>query len=148
MIETRVQTISDTILMHLEQGILTAGAAGKLYGRLSATSSQTNDKYGRAKLSPIKKRQYQHFCSDLTNQLRSALCWWLAALRDRDPRPVPMNRVLRCDPVITYSDGEGSCAGVGVAIFGKSLGTTQPRPVYLEVPSACVTFGTYRKKGL
>ena len=45
-----------------------------------------------------------------------------------------MNRVLRCDPVIAYSDGEGSCAGVGVVIFGNSLGSTQPRPVYLEVP--------------
>ena len=71
--ETRVQTISDTILLHLDKCILTAGVAGKLYGRLSATSSQTHGKYGRAKLSPLQKRQYQHHCSTLTHQLRSAL---------------------------------------------------------------------------
>ena len=67
IIEAKVQTISDTISMHLEKGILAAGAACKLYGRLPATSSQTNGKYGRAKFSPIKKCQFQHHCSTLTN---------------------------------------------------------------------------------
>ena len=128
--ETRVDTLEQLIMEHLNSNLLSAGAAGKLYGRLSATSSQSNGKYGRAKLGPIKSRQYDHHNKKLTNQLRAALLWWADALRNRVPRPVPLERVRRSNPVITYSDGEGS-GGVGVVIFGDF---DQPRPVYLEIP--------------
>ena len=111
---------------------MSAGAAGELYGRLSATSSQSHGKFGRAKLGPIKARQYDHHNKHLTNQLRAALLWWLEALRNRVPRPAPLERVRRDSLVITYSDGEGASAGAGVVIFGESPNNRQPRPVYLE----------------
>ena len=59
--------------------------------------------------------------------------WWLQALHDRDPRPVPINEVLRRRPVITYSDGEGSDAGVGVVLFTPD-NEPQANLVYLQVP--------------
>ena len=120
--ETRVGALDELLLEHLRSDKLDAGAAGELYGRLSATGSQSHGKYGRAKLGPIKARQYDHHNTNLTNQLRAALLWWLKALQNTVPRPVPLERVRRAKPVITYSDGEGASAGVGVVIFGDSPG--------------------------
>ena len=105
---------------HLNSDKLSVSAAGKLYGHLSATSSQSNGKYSRAKFGPIKSRQYDHHHKSLTKQLRAALLWWLEALRIRAPRPVPLERARRSNPVITYSDGEGASGGVGVVILGTS----------------------------
>ena len=133
--ETRVDTLEEVLLEHLRSEKLSAGAAGKLYGRLSATSSQTHGKFGRAKLGPIKARQYDPHNMHLTNQLRAALLWWSQTLRNRVPRPVPLERVRRASPVITYSDGEGASAGVGVVIFGNFPGNKQPSPVFLEIPN-------------
>ena len=118
--EIRADTLVQMISEHMNSDQLTAGAAAKLYGRLSATSSQTNGKYGRAKLGPIKSRQYGHHHKSLTRQLRVALLWWFEALRNRAPRPVPLERARRSNPVITYSDGEGASGGVGVVILETS----------------------------
>ena len=120
---------------HINAGSLSAGAAGKLYGRLSATNSQTHGCFGRAKLSPIKKRQYEHGGGGrLSRQLLASLWWWYHALAKRVPRPVPFGSLRRCDPVISYSDGAGGDAGVGVVLFGKFPDGSQPKPVYLEIP--------------
>ena len=54
----------------------------------------------------IEARQHNHHNHKLTNQLRVALLCWLEALRNRVPGPVPLGRVRRSSPVITYSDGE------------------------------------------
>ena len=118
---------------HIQSKNLSAGASGKLYGRLSATTSQTHGRYGRAKLGPIKRRQYEHGMSHLTRQLLSSLWWWYHGLANRVPRPVPFGALRRSDPIITYSDGEGGDAGVGVVIFGDFA--HQPKPVYLEIPA-------------
>ena len=56
-------------------------------------------------------------------------------MANRVPRPVPFGTLRRSDPVITYSDGEGGDAGVGVVIFGNFPDRSQPRPVYLEIPA-------------
>ena len=55
-------------------------------------------------------------------------------MANRVPRPVPFGAQRRSVPVITYSDGEGGDAGVGVVIFGKFPDGSQPKPVYLEIP--------------
>ena len=115
IMETRVDTLEQLLL---GDACSNAGAAGKLCGRLSVTSSQSHGKWGRAKFGPIKARQYDHHNKHLTNQRRAALECWLAALRNRVPRPVPLERLRRAKPVITYSDGEGASAGVGVVTFG------------------------------
>ena len=58
--ETRVDTLEQPLLGHSNGNCLNAGAAGELYGRLPATSPQSHGKWGRAKLGPIKARQYDH----------------------------------------------------------------------------------------
>ena len=67
IIETRLDTLEQLFLEHLNSDQLSAGAAAKLYGRLSATSSQSHGKYGRAKLGPIEARQCNHHHHKLTN---------------------------------------------------------------------------------
>ena len=120
---------------HIKLGTLSAGAAGKLYGRLSATNSQTHGCFGRAKLSPTKKRQYEHGGGGhLSRQLLSSRWWWYHALAKRVPRPVPFGSMRRSDLVISYSDGEGGDAGVGVVLFGEFPDGLQPKPVYLGTP--------------
>ena len=114
---------------------LGAGVAGETYDRVSATSSQSHGKWGRAHVGPTKARQYDHHNKHLANQLRAALEWWLAALRNQVPRPVLLERVRRATPVLTCSDGEGPPAGVGVVTFGGFPDHNQPKPVYIEVPS-------------
>ena len=69
--ETRIGTLEQLILEHLNTDQLSAGAAAKLYGRLSATSSQTHGKFGRAKLGPIKARQYNHHNTHWTKPVKS-----------------------------------------------------------------------------
>ena len=56
-------------------------------------------------------------------------------MANRVPRPVPFGALRRSDPVITYSDGGGGDAGVGVVIFGAPPDISQPRPVYLQIPA-------------
>ena len=85
--EAILDTLEQLLLDHLNACQLNAGAAGKLHGRLSAASSQYHGKWGRAKLEPIKARQYDHHNERLTNQLKSAVGWWLNARRNRMPRP-------------------------------------------------------------
>ena len=114
--EARVDTLEQLIMEHLNSNLLAAGAAGKLWSIIGHEFA-VKCKYGRAKLGPIKSRQYDHHNNKLTNQLRAALLWWADALRNRVPRPVPLERVRRSNLVITYSDGEGS-GGVGIVIFG------------------------------
>jgi hypothetical protein len=54
--ELRAETLRGVVYNHIQTRNLSAGASGKLYGRLSATNSQSHGCYGRAKLGPIKKR--------------------------------------------------------------------------------------------
>ena len=58
--ETRVDTLEQLLLGHLNDERLNVGAVGKLSGWLSATISQSHGKWGRAKLGPIKARQNDH----------------------------------------------------------------------------------------
>ena len=99
--ELRAETLRSVVYDHIQKDNLGAGAAGKLYGRFSATNSQSHGCYGRAKLGPIKKRQYEHGKSHLTRQLISSLWWWYNAMANRVPRPVPFGKLRRSDPVIT-----------------------------------------------
>ena len=48
--ETRVDSLEQLVLDHLNEGQLSAGAAGKLHGRFSATSPQSRGKWGRVKV--------------------------------------------------------------------------------------------------
>ena len=65
-------------------------------------------------------------------QIQSAIDFWWSFLSNYMPRPVPMF-LEELDTVISYSDGEGAKAGVGVAVWSSRL-PNGPLAAFLEVP--------------
>ncbi len=55
--------------------------------------------------------------------------WWLALLEHYGPRRIPTQLEQRL-PIVTYSDGEGGDAGVGISIYRQGW---RPRAAYTEV---------------
>ena len=102
----------------LESGHLHLAMAGKMWGRLGFSCTQMFRRFGRAKLCPFSRRQHEHRRIWLNHQLTSALKWWLEILSCSPPRVVPTNLSKR-RKIVSKSDGEGSEAGVGVALWGK-----------------------------
>ena len=108
---------------------LPGGAAGSLFGRLGFALNAVQGRYGRALMKPIKRRQYEHR-SNLNNQLRASLEWWVKFLRTYTPRSIPVN-LSSLKVVISYSDGEGT-GGVGVALWYSD--TRRPKAAFMVVP--------------
>jgi hypothetical protein len=65
-------------------------------------------------------------------QLESAIRFWAAFFQNYMRRPVPLS-LENLDTAISYSDGEGSRAGVGVAVWSPRL-PGGPLAAFLEVP--------------
>ena len=78
----------------------------------------------------FRRRCYERRVN-LNPQLRVAIDWWLRSLRFAAPRPIPWHVADR-PQVVTYSDGEGSDAGVGVAIWANCLDV--PQAGMMDVP--------------
>ena len=127
--EERSEAITMDLRSCWQRKTLGSGEASKLWGRLQSLSSQLNARFGRAKLGPIKRRQYERTAA-WSRQLDYAVQLWIAALQDIRPRPVPV--ALSLPPtVITYSDGEGKDAGVGISIYKQG---SRPRAAYMQIP--------------
>lgn len=126
----RVTTITDTISMILKEGVLGCGQAASLAGKLGFTISATFGKVGRARIGLIAKRAYSRH-RKLSTALRRTLQWWLYFMRLYKPRQVPTH-ALSLPTLISYSDGEGGYAGIGVAVWASWL----PRPLaaFTRVP--------------
>ena len=112
---------------------LAAGLAGQLFGQLGFSCSQFFGRWGRAKMRPLSRRQHEPNRHGLNEQLWSALRWWLRNLHLAPPRSVYMHDVNR-PVVISYSDGEGADAGVGIAAWCVSRLGPVPIAGFLEVP--------------
>ena len=85
--------------------------------RLGFSCTQMCGRFGRTKLRPFSRRQHEHRQFWLNHQLTSALKWWLEILSCFPPRLVPTNFLSARRRIVSYSDGEGSEAGVGVALW-------------------------------
>jgi len=126
----RLQSLDKMILQILLQGLLGSGQAASLSGKLGFTITGTFGKVGRAKIRPILRRAYSSHRT-ISYQLLCCLVWWRKFFRCYEPRPIPM--CLRSLPtIISYSDGEGSLAGVGVAAWCPWL--EHPVAAYTRVP--------------
>ena len=77
-------------------------------------------RFGRGKLRPFSRHQHEQGRIWLNHQLTSALNWWLEILSRSLPRVVPTNLSER-RRIVSKSDGEGSEAGVGVALWEAEL---------------------------
>ena len=128
--ESRLSSIKRGILGILHSDRMGSGLAASLSGKLGFTITATFGKVGRARIRPFINRAYSRK-SYLTPHIRSCLRWWLRFLRIYRPRPVPSS-LLAMPTIISYSDGEGGSAGVGVAAWVPWLST--PVAAFCMVP--------------
>ena len=129
--QDRVEQLTSMIRDVLESGNMNPALAGKLWGRLGFSCSQMFGRFGRAKLRPFSRRQHERHQFWLNHQLTSALTWWLEILSCSPPRLVPTN-LSACRIIVSHSDGSGSEAGVGVALWEHE--TQVVRAGVLRVP--------------
>ena len=109
-----------SLCMQLEEirstGKLSPALAGKLYGKLMFLSSQYFGRLGRALLRSFSRRQHEAKRTNLNPQILAAIKFWLSNMKTLKPREIPIS--LSDRPVyISYSDGEGESAGVGVSLW-------------------------------
>ena len=96
-----------------------SGEAASLAGKLGFAITEAFGRVGRARIGPIKKRAYSRHKS-LGFQLQCCLLWWLRFLKGYRPREIPAN-LTSMQLIVSYSDGEGSLAGVGAAAWTSWL---------------------------
>ena len=119
----RVDSIISLIMGILEENKVGSGKAASLCGKLVFAGSALAGRFGKAMMRALRRRCYERR-ANINCQLRYCLHWWMSALKSAPPRPIPWN--LESMPVVvTYSDGEGSDAGVGVAIWSNRLPCAQ-----------------------
>ena len=113
----RVQSLIAQIDGILAQQSCCSGEASPLWGRLGHASTQMWGQFGRARLAPSHWwREHEHGRTNLNVQLTACLHWWRRILPAHEVRAVPRSLQSR-GVIITYSDGEGKDAGVGVALW-------------------------------
>ena len=129
ILEHRMAEIAQAMQEALQTKRLGPGPSGKLYGQLGFACTQAWGRMGRAKLAPLKRRQYEEK-ANMNPQLAECLRWWVQWLREYRPREVPLNIAQR-RVVLSYSDGEGRDAGVWIAIWPPGQ---RPLAAFLAVP--------------
>ena len=130
--EDRVQSTLADLRGILETRRLPPAFAGKLYGRMQWASATCFGRFGRAMLRAFSRRQHEQGRYNLNPQIVAACEFWLRNLPNVRPREVPVNPEL-LPLAVSYSDGEGDKAGVGIALWlpsGESLAG------YTRVPTA------------
>ena len=119
---------------------LPPAAAGKIYGRMQCASATCFGRFGRALLRAFSRRQHEPGRYNINPQIKAACEFWVRNLPTVRPRQVPVNP-QNLPLAISYSDGEGGKAGVGVALWlpcGDVLGG------YIRVPDALRQHWTQR----
>ena len=129
---TRIVALQWLLDQILQVSALGSGQAASLASKLSFALCACFGKYGRAKLRPILRRCYEER-SNLNEQLVSCLVWWKTWLGSYVPRTAPL-LIGSLKRVVSYSDGEGDAAGVGVCLYGSGL--KLPLAAYVKVPMA------------
>ena len=127
----RIENLVNALTGVLEDNRLNSGLAGQLWGKLQHACCMLWGRYGACKLRALTRRQHEQR-SNLNPQLRACLKWWVSTLQQHaHPREIPISVGLM-PLVLSYSDGEGSSAGVGVAVWGSAL----PRPLaaFVQLP--------------
>ena len=115
------------------------GAAASLTGKLGFSLCACFGRFGRAKLRPLIRRAGENR-TGMNVQIESAIDFWATFFRRYMPRPVPMF-LEDPDTVVSYSDGEGSHAGVGIAVWSSRL-PDGPLAAFLESLSTSAGCGT------
>ena len=128
--EERKQKVKVMLTDVLHAGYLKPALSGKLFGVLMFMSSQYYGRCGRALLRAFARRQHDSRHLGLNPQLKASCAFWLENIETLRPREIPMNLAdLPC--AVSYSDGEGADAGVGIALW---LPGRRAIAGFLEVP--------------
>ena len=109
----RIQSLVQLVEQILRQGRLSSGQAASLTGKLGFAITATFGRVGRARMRPLFRRAYSNAVA-VNEEIKSCLLWWLQFFRNYRPRPVPAY-INSLPYIVSYSDGEGQAAGVGVA---------------------------------
>ena len=127
----RVVSLIAQIDAILKKGACSSGEAATLWGRLGHASTQMWGQLGRAKLCPLVRREWEVDRFNLNPQFLSCLHCWRRVLPAHPARTVP-RRLRAKGVIITYSDGEGGQAGVGVGLWHYD--NRKPLAAYMRVP--------------
>ena len=129
--ERRIEQLNK-ILMYIQTSAkLGHGEAASLTGKLGFPLCACFGRFGRAKLRPFIRR-----CGEtrvgLNDQLQSAITFWLKFFQNYILRRIPV-WVEDLDMVVSYSDGEGARAGLGIAVWSKRC-PNGPLAAFCEIP--------------
>jgi hypothetical protein len=122
---------------------VTSALAASIAGKLLFTSSSFAGRYGKAMLRAFHRRAGETGRFNLNPQLVSSSEWWIGNLKVAPARAIPW-KLDQLDVAISYSDGEGSDAGVGVAIWSKRL--RFPEAGRLDIPTYIRTLWAGQRK--
>ena len=127
----RIEQLTKILLIIEATGRLGSGEAASLTGKLGFTLCACFGRFGRAKLRPYIRRCGEHRVT-LNRQIRSANTFWLQFLSAYTPRSIPA-WLDGFETVISYSDGEGADAGLGIAVWSSRC-PGGPLAAFCEVP--------------
>ena len=114
-----------------EDDRLGSGESASLTGKLGFTLCACFGRYGRAKLRPFIRRSYERR-SALNVQIRSGIDFWLQFLNAFVPRYIPVF-LEAMEVTVSYSDGEGDKAGLGVAVWSARC-PDGPLAAFCDIP--------------
>ena len=119
----RLESLMILLGQVLAEQKLSPALAGKLYGKLMFMSSQYFGRLGRALLRAFSRRQHE-MRYGINNQIRAACEFWMHHMHCMRPREIPLS-LTDAPMFVSYSDGEGDSAGVGIALWcpgGRTIG--------------------------
>ena len=134
--DDRVVSITLMLVKALEIQRVDPSLAASIAGKLLFTSSSFAGRYGKAMLRAFHRRASEIGRSNLNPQLQASSRWWIRGLKSAPARAIPW-KLDQLDVTISYSDGEGSDAGVGVAIWSRRLQV--PEAGRMDIPSCIRT---------
>ena len=111
----RVESILEMLTEIRDCNRLSSALAGKIYGKLMFMSSQYYGRLGRALIRAFSRRQHEGDRYALNPQLRYALGFWIENMSTLRPRELPTD-FSSMPYYVSYSDGEGDTAGIGIAL--------------------------------
>ena len=114
--EDRAEKISRILKMVAKCNKLTPALAGNIWGQLGFSQTAMCGRFGRAMLRAFKRRQYERGRYGLNEQILATIRWWIDVLKCPPERPI-YSDLERRPTVVSYSDGEGAMAQVGIAVW-------------------------------
>ena len=129
----RIEQLEAILLKIQKADRLGSGESASVTGKLGFTLCACFGRHGRAKLRPFIRRAYESRTT-MNTQLRSAIIFWLQFLQTFVARQIPVF-LDAMDVAVSYSDGEGDKAGLGVAVWSARC-PGAPLAAFCEIPES------------